>query len=224
MLNDRPTIFCFEVSGLLSSFGFVSIIPHTTMLNAHPTIFRFGVLGLFSSFGFVSNISHTHTTVLNAHPTILYFRVLGFLSSFSFVWIDPSRCTKKKLSFSILILISNFLRQMRYRWNCHHSYIVNIVFLNNLVQKQTFFIFCIFVFIRYKGSPLGRVSFDRLYKSQRHGTTFLTACVTADLNFEGGWPRMQVECAPTETQPSGEPLIIKNKDENAKYKKSLFLH
>ena len=60
---------------------------------------------------------------------------------------------------------------MRYRWNRHHSYIVNIVFLNNLVQKQTFFILCIFVFVRYKGSPLGRV--------------FLTACATEALNFEG---------------------------------------
>ena len=74
---------------------------------------------------------------------------------------------------------------MRYRWNGHHLYIVNIVFLNNLVQKQTFFIFCIFVFIRYKGSPLGRVSLDGLNKSQRHGTTFLTACATAALHFEG---------------------------------------
>ena len=82
---------------------------------------------------------------------------------------------------------------MRYRWNRHHSYIVNIVFVNNLVQKQTFFIFCIFVFIRYKGSPLGRVSLDRLYKSQRHGTNFLTACATADLKFEGFWPRVQLQ-------------------------------
>ena len=71
---------------------------------------------------------------------------------------------------------------MRYRWN--------IVFLNNLVQKQTFFIFCIFVFIRYKGSPLGSVFLDRLYKSQRHGTTFLTAWA---LNFEGFWPRVHLK-------------------------------
>ena len=35
----------------------------------------------------------------------------------------------------ILILIFNLLGQMRYRWNRHHSYIVNIVFLNNLVQN-----------------------------------------------------------------------------------------
>ena len=82
---------------------------------------------------------------------------------------------------------------MRYRWNCHHSNIVNIVFLNNLVQRQTFFIFCIFVFIRYKGSPLGRVSFDGLNKSQRHGTTFLIACATAALYFEGFWPRVQLQ-------------------------------
>ena len=117
---------------------------------------------------------------------IFCFRVLGLLSSFSFVWIDPIRCTKKKLSFSIPILIYNFLRQMRYRWNRHHSYIVNIVFYNNLVQKQTFFIFSIFVFIRYKRlSPLGRVSLDRSCKSQRDGTTFLTMCATADLNFKG---------------------------------------
>ena len=85
--------------------------------------------------------------------TIFCFWVLGLLSSFSFVCIDPTRCTKKKLSFSIPILIYNFLRQMRYPWNRHHSYIVNIVFLNNVVQKQTFFILCIFVFIRYKGLP-----------------------------------------------------------------------
>ena len=37
--------------------------------------------------------------------------------------------------------IYNFLRQMRYRWNRHLSYIVNFVFLNNLVQKQTFLYF-----------------------------------------------------------------------------------
>ena len=116
--------------------------------------------------------------MLNAHPTIFYFQVLGLLSSLSFVSIDLSRCTKKKWSFSILILISNFLRQMRYRWNRHDSYIVNILFLNNLLQKETFFIFCIFVFIRYKGSPLERVSLDRFHKSQRQGTTFLTACAS----------------------------------------------
>ena len=69
-----------------------------------------------------------------------------------------------------VILISNFLRQMRYRWNCHHSYIVNIGFLNNLVQKQNFFIFCIFVFIRYKGSPLGRVFLDFLCNSSAFRT------------------------------------------------------
>ena len=33
------------------------------------------------------------------------------------------------------ILISDFLRQMRHRWNRHQTYIMNIVFLNNLVQK-----------------------------------------------------------------------------------------
>ena len=70
--------------------------------------------------------------MFNAHPTIFRFPVLGLLSSFIFVWIDLTGCTKKKLNFSIPILISNFLRQMRYRWNRHHSYIVNIVFSNNL--------------------------------------------------------------------------------------------
>ena len=88
--------------------------------------------------------------------TIFCFRVFGLLSSFSCVWIDPTRCTKKKLSFSIPILIYNFSRRMRYRWNRHHSYIVNIEFLNNLVLKQTFFIFCIFAFIKYKGLPAGK--------------------------------------------------------------------
>ena len=80
------TILDFQVLGLLSSFGFVSIIPHT----------------------------HTHTTVLNAHPTIFYFRVLGFLSIFSFLWINPTRYTncKKKLCFLIPILIYNFWSQM----------------------------------------------------------------------------------------------------------------
>ena len=79
------------------------------------------VLGLFQTFH-----THTHTHHGAQRPPHDFFsRALGFLSSFSFVWIDPSRCTKKKLSFSILILISNFLRQMQYRWNRHHSYIVN---------------------------------------------------------------------------------------------------
>ena len=129
---------------------------------------------------------------------------------------------------------------MRYRWNRHHSYIVNIVFLNNLVQKQTFFIFCIFVFIRYKGSPLGRVFLDRLNKSQRLGTTFLTACATEALNFEGFWPRVHLQIlisrvvdrvckssAPVQTvkkQPSQRGAFVPKEDENAKYKKSLFLH
>ena len=44
---------------------------------------------------------------------------------------------------------------MRYHWN-HHSYNVNIAFLNNLGQKQIFFIFCIIVFSRYKGLPAGK--------------------------------------------------------------------
>ena len=143
MLNARPTIFRFGVLGLISSLAlFRTFHTHATMLNAHPTIFRFGVLDLFSSFGFVSNIphTHTHTTALNAHPTIFYYRVLGFSSSFSFSWYDPCRCTKKKLSFSILILISNFLRQMRYRWNRHHSYIMNIVFLNNFLTNYILYI------------------------------------------------------------------------------------
>ena len=147
------TIFCFRVLGLFRRF-------HTHTVRCSTLAPRFfvseswvcsRVLGLFRTF-------HTHTHHDAQHPLI-----------------DPARCTKKKWSFSILILISNFLRQMRYHWNRHHSYIVNIVFLNNSVQKQTFFIFCIFVFIRYKSSPLRRVFWDRLCKSQRHGTTFLTA-------------------------------------------------
>ena len=86
------------------SFGFVPNIPHAKILNVHPTIFCFRVLGLFSSFGFVSNIprthrdffipsfgfvlefwvyfehstyTHTHTMMLYAHPTIFLFQVLG---------------------------------------------------------------------------------------------------------------------------------------------------
>ena len=35
----------------------------------------------------------------------------------------------------MLISIFNLLGQMRYRWNRYHSYIVNIDFLNNLVQN-----------------------------------------------------------------------------------------
>ena len=106
----------------------------SAMLNARPTIFvsEFWVccrvLGLFQTF-------HAHTTMLNAHPTIFCYRVLSLLSSFSFVWIHLTRCTEKKLNFSIPILISDFSRQMRYCWNRHYSYIMNIVFLNNLVQK-----------------------------------------------------------------------------------------
>ena len=46
---------CSRVLGLFRTFH-----THTTMLNTRPTIFSFGVLGLLSSFGFVSNIPHTH--------------------------------------------------------------------------------------------------------------------------------------------------------------------
>ena len=101
---------------------------------------------------------------------------------------------------------------MRYRWNRHHSYIVNIVFLNNLVQKQTFFIFCIFVFISYNGSPLGRVSLDGLNTSHRHGTTFLTACATAARHFESFWPRVQLQLVISRVFDrvcmSGAPLFL----------------
>ena len=115
------------------------------------------------------------------------FPSFGFVVDFFVLFgLIPPHVLRKKLSFSIPVLLYNFLRENRYRWNRHHLYIVNIVFLNNLVQKQTFFIFCVFVFIRYKGLPLGRVALDRLCKSQRDGTTFLTMCATADLNFEGG--------------------------------------
>ena len=129
------TIFCFRVLGLFQRFH-----THTPRCSMPAPQFFVSeiwvcsrVLALFRTF-------HIYTTMLNAHPTIFYFQVLGFWSSFSFVSIDPSRCTKKKWSFSILNLISNFIRQMRYRWNRHHSYIVNIAFLNNLVQKQNFYI------------------------------------------------------------------------------------
>ena len=59
------------------------------------TIFCFQVLGLFSSFGFVSNIPHTHTTMLNARPTIFSFGVLGLLSSFSFFKLIPLDVLRK---------------------------------------------------------------------------------------------------------------------------------
>ena len=63
---------------------------HTTMLDAQPTIFCFRVLGLLSSFGFLqidlTAKFHTHTTMLNAHTTRIFvseFRVccwfLGFI-------------------------------------------------------------------------------------------------------------------------------------------------
>ena len=144
---------CFRVLGLFRTFH-----AHTTMLNAHSTIF-FRLLGLFASFGFVLNIPRTHLDAQRPPDDFLFpsfgfvsniprthhdaqrlphdfcYRVLSLLSSFSFVWIDLTRCTKKKLDFSIPILISDFLRQMRYRWNRRHSYITNIVFLNNLVEK-----------------------------------------------------------------------------------------
>ena len=81
---------------------------------------------------------------------------------------------------------------MRYPWNRHHLYIANIVFLNNLVQKHTFLYFAFSSSLGKKGSSLGRVSLDRLCRSQRDGTTFLTMCATADLNFQGGWPFVQV--------------------------------
>ena len=120
-------LFSYIVLLLTFQFYFfrLSVIHEFCLLR----FFCFRVLGLFRRFH-----THTHTTMLNAHPTIFYFQVLGLLSSFSFVSIDSSRCTKKNWSVSILFLISNFLRQMRYRRNRHHSYIVNIVFLNNLVQ------------------------------------------------------------------------------------------
>ena len=50
------------------------------------------VLGLFWTF-------HIYTTMLNAYPTIFCFQILGLLSSFRFVWINLTRCTKKKIKF-----------------------------------------------------------------------------------------------------------------------------
>ena len=117
--------------------------------------------------------------MLNAHLAIFCFGVLGFLSSFSFVWIDPSRCNKKKLSTSILILISNFLRQMRYRWNRHYSYIVNIVFLNNLVQKQTFLYFAF-------SSSLGT-------KARHWEGSLSTVRTSRNATVRLFWPRVQLQ-------------------------------
>ena len=113
---------CCRVLGSFRTFH-----THTTMFNAHPTIFCFRVLGLFASFGFVVEFRvccrvsglfrtfHTHTTMFNAHPRVCC-RVLVL-----FGLISPDVCTKKKLNFWIPILISDFLRQMRYRLNRHHS-------------------------------------------------------------------------------------------------------
>ena len=53
---------------------------------------------------------------------------------------------------------------MRYRWNRHHSYIVNIAFLNNLVQKQIFLYFAF-------SSSLGT-------KAPRWERSFLTVCTS----------------------------------------------
>ena len=66
---------------------------------------------------------------------------------------------------------------MQYRWNRHHSYIVDIVFLNNLVQKQTFWIFCYFVFIRYKGLRAGKdLSWPFLEVAMRRQDLFDYVC------------------------------------------------
>ena len=54
----------------------------------------------------------------------------------------------------ICTLIFNLLGQMRYRWNRHHSYIVNIVFLNT---KLNFFFFRFSSSLNTKGTALGTV-------------------------------------------------------------------
>ena len=127
---------------------------HTSMLNAHPTFFCFRVLGLLSIFGLVwidlTSALHTHArthartrahTHIHTHHNAQRSPHEFLFPSFGFVGTNLTRCTKKKLylsSFSIPILIFNFSTQMRYRWNRYHSQIVNIVFLNYLVQNKLF--------------------------------------------------------------------------------------
>ena len=100
MLYAHPTIFCFRVFGLLSSFGFVVefwvCFEHSThapwCFTPIPRFF-FQDLGLLSCFGFVSNISHIHTMMFYAQPTNFCYWVLGLLSNFWYVSNIPHTYT-----------------------------------------------------------------------------------------------------------------------------------
>ena len=163
-LSVHSTIFCFRVLGLFSSFQFVSNIPRTHHDAQHPPHY------FFFFFEFWVCFEHSTHTPWCSTPTRRFFVSefwvcfkhsthtprcstpirRFFVAEFWVCYLDWSHQMyyKKKLNFSIPILISDFLRQMRYRWNRHHSYIMNIIFLNTIFSaKINFFIFCIFVFI-----------------------------------------------------------------------------
>ena len=168
--------FCSRILGL---FGLIS--PQHT-IRTHLDAQRSPHVFLFPSFGFVvdfwasldwSHVSAPHTrthartrahTHIHTHHNAQRSPHEFLFPSFGFVGTNLIRCTKKKLylsSFSIPILIFNFSTQTRYRWNRYHSQIVNIVFLNYLVQNKLFLYFAFPSLLGTKGSPLDRVSVDR---------------------------------------------------------------
>ena len=96
MLYAHPTIFCFRVVGLLSSFEFVVefrvFFEHSTHTHTHHDAFRPSHDFFSPSFGFVvefwvfvSNIPNTDKMMFYAHSHYFFLRVLGLLSSFGFV-------------------------------------------------------------------------------------------------------------------------------------------
>ena len=76
----HPTIFCFWVLGLFSSFGFVSNIQRTHHDAQRLPHFFFWLLGLFPSFGFVSNIPCAHHDAQRP-PNDFLFVSFGFVSN-----------------------------------------------------------------------------------------------------------------------------------------------
>ena len=147
MLYVHPTISCFQFSGLLSSFGYVSNIParhHDALRPPHDFLFpsfefvvqfwvcfehstHYDALLLPHDFVFqvlgLFRTFHTHKMMLYAHPTI-FFPSFGFVVEFSvcFEHLSHTQDDALRPSHDFFPRVLGLLSSFRFVSNISHTH------------------------------------------------------------------------------------------------------